>query len=154
MLNKAQLIIRELWAYQLAISPLPPVAEPVSEDPRKDSPRPAHSEELADDPIDSKDDEKSEEDSTESNPARSDKESESSKEEEPELGVDLEVLAQLSDDSSDSDMLLRDRTLDFSRRSKPRWRRKRRLRISDTVATLVVGLWVMRVPVLNVDIQR
>lgn len=35
----------------------------------------------------------------------------------------------------------------------PGWRRKRRLRVSDTLVTLILGLWMVRVPVVNVDIQ-
>lgn len=69
---------------------------------------------------------------------------------EKEEGVDEDILAELSDLSDDSEMNEVD-TRETG--SGPKWKRRRRLRVSDTLVTLILGLWTLRVPILGVDIE-
>jgi RNA polymerase I-specific transcription initiation factor RRN7 len=124
------LIVRELWAYQLAISPLPstPDVERSST-----SPIPLDPEE--------KEDDKGEEDAeTESSGSSS------------AVDLEAELLSGLSDGSKGDEEDLQDMDGAGLGKRDVRWRRKRRLRISDVVVTLVLGLWVLRMPILLVDI--
>ena len=140
------MIVRDLWAYQLAVSPLPSIPEPfVALSPER-FPLPAFT--SADHGVIQSQDQKDDED-------EASKSSGSSKSE-GDAGIDPEVLAELSEDSTDKEDQYREvSSPDYSpQRRDKRWRRKRRLRVSDTVVTLVVALWAMRVPVLNVDVER
>jgi RNA polymerase I-specific transcription initiation factor RRN7 len=69
---------------------------------------------------------------------------------EKEDGVDPDLLAELSDLSDDSEMNEVD-TRETG--SGPKWKRRRRLRVSDTLVTLILGLWILRVPIMGVDIE-
>jgi RNA polymerase I-specific transcription initiation factor RRN7 len=69
---------------------------------------------------------------------------------EKEEGVDPDLLAELSDVSDDSEMNEVD-TRETG--SGPKWKRRRRLRVSDTLVTLILGLWTLRVPIMGVDIE-
>ena len=69
---------------------------------------------------------------------------------EKEEGVDPDLLAELSDLSDDSEMNEVD-TRETG--SGPKWKRRRRLRVSDTLVTLILGLWTLRVPIMGVDIE-
>ena len=69
---------------------------------------------------------------------------------EKEEGVDPDLLAELSDVSDDSEMNEVD-TRETG--SGPKWKRRRRLRVSDTLVTLILGLWTMRVPIMGIDIE-
>jgi len=69
---------------------------------------------------------------------------------EKEDGVDPDLLAELSDVSDDSDMNEVD-TRETG--SGPKWKRRRRLRVSDTLVTLILGLWTLRVPIMGIDIE-
>jgi RNA polymerase I-specific transcription initiation factor RRN7 len=69
---------------------------------------------------------------------------------EKEEGVDPDLLAELSDLSDDSEMNEVD-TRETG--SGPQWKRRRRLRVSDTLVTLILGLWTLRVPIMGVDIE-
>jgi RNA polymerase I-specific transcription initiation factor RRN7 len=69
---------------------------------------------------------------------------------EKEEGVDEDILAELSDLSEDSDLNEVD-TRDTG--TGPKWKRRRRLRVSDTLVTLILGLWTLRVPIMGVDIE-
>lgn len=132
--DKHQMVVRDVWAYQLAISPLPPVP---SDESLKDALQ-------IEPPLRPEDDDKS--DDPGDGAADSDY---SSSKGESELDIDSEILTELSDGtdgeagSSFSPVMQRRDT---------RWRRRRRLRISDTIVTLVLGLWISRIPVMNVDI--
>jgi RNA polymerase I-specific transcription initiation factor RRN7 len=70
---------------------------------------------------------------------------------EKEEGVDPDILAELSDLSDDSEMNEVENA-EISG-SGPKWRRRRRLRVSDTLVTLILGLWTLRVPVMGFDIE-
>ena len=140
------MIARDLWAYQLAMSLLPPVPD-MSLDATAISQSPPVTAVVADDM-----------DHEPHNPNKSDDEGSSKSSASSQKGdksdIDPELLAELSECSSDKEEQLYEISPDASPRSDPRWRRKRRLRASDTIVTITVALWVMRVPVLNVDIER
>jgi RNA polymerase I-specific transcription initiation factor RRN7 len=141
-----QMIVRDLWAYQLAISPLPPVPEPEAVTGQADQ---ATTSLIPTEQVD--EDSRSEDDKADEEAVRT--RSGSSKSDD-EAGIDSDLLAELSEDSTDKEEHLREITPGAEQRSDTRWRRKRRLRVSDTVVTFVVALWVMRVPVLNVEVER
>jgi RNA polymerase I-specific transcription initiation factor RRN7 len=69
---------------------------------------------------------------------------------EKEEGVDPDLLAELSDLSDDTEM---DEVDTRETGSGPKWKRRRRLRVSDTLVTLILGLWTLRVPIMGVDIE-
>jgi RNA polymerase I-specific transcription initiation factor RRN7 len=69
---------------------------------------------------------------------------------EKEEGLDPDILAELSDLSDDSDLNEVDAR---ETGGGPKWRRRRRLRVSDTLVALVLGLWTLRVPIMGVDIE-
>ncbi len=141
------MIVRDLWAYQLAISPLPSVHEATSPtgyvNGMVTSPAPAQP--FSNEEVQIDDDK--------SDDSASSKSSESSKSAD-DANIDPELLAELSEGSTDKEEQLREVSPDSGTDSDLRWRRKGRLRVSDTVVTLVVGLWVTRVPVLSVDIEK
>lgn len=71
---------------------------------------------------------------------------------ETDEGVDPEILAALSESSLSS-------LEGLARRSKSKGKekpakRKKRVRMADTLVVLIVGCWVLRIPVLQVEIQR
>jgi RNA polymerase I-specific transcription initiation factor RRN7 len=128
--------VRELWAYQLAMSPLPPI--PVSSLSKSPPHQTKHHEDGG---FDDQDENKEEDESD------SDTESASSSAAEEE-----DLLAALTEDgkSDEEDM----RAVGGDQVQDTRWRRKRKLRASDVVVTLVLGLWILRVPVLFVTVER
>ena len=133
-------IVRELWAYQLAISPLP--SPPGSSSSRDTSIIPPD-EEKTDDNVDDKHDEIDDDSDSSSDADEMDKE---------DAVLDDDLFAELSERSESDD--------DDDQREKgnmdgkgPKWKRRRRLRVSDTLVTLIFGLWILRIPVLNIDIQ-
>lgn len=69
---------------------------------------------------------------------------------EKEEGVDPDILAELSDVSEDSDL---EEVVTETGGSGPKGKRKRRLRVSDTLVSVILGLWTIRVPVMGVDIE-
>ena len=125
--------MRDLWAYQLAISPIPSPSiaiDPTFSD--TDASSSEHEEgngELSDD--DSLND-------------RSDKSDE-------EPLVDPDLLVELSDRSKSPDGAMDEPE---EQRRDARWRRRRRLRAVDTIVTLVVALWIIRYPLANVDMEE
>ena len=142
-----QMIARDLWAYQLAISPLPPLPDVIPSATAISQSLPVTA--LVADDRDHEPrnlDEKSDNEGTSrgSTPSLDDDKSD----------IDPELFAELSEYSSEKEEQLCEISLDASPRSDSRWRRKRTLRASDTIVTLTVALWVLRVPVLNVEIER
>lgn len=136
-----QTIVKELWAYQLstAQNPNPPGYVPADEDisktRRTETEGPEEEKTNDDDKGDSSSD------------------SEDGDQTEKEEGVDADILAELSDLSELSDMDDDDRDTGNLGKSGPKWKRRRRLRVSDTLVTLIIGLLILRVPVINVDIE-
>lgn len=137
-----QVVVRELWAYQLAISPIPPApgSSTRPNSPQRDSAGPG---EKADDKQDDKNDDTGSESGSDT----------SREKEDDKLDDDvLEEISERSDISEDEDG---DGTRDdpAGQGRGPVWRRRRPLRASDTLVTLITALWILRVPVLNIDIQ-
>lgn len=134
-----QTIVKELWAYQIstAQNPNPPGYVPVDEGILKDR-RPA---------TEGPEEEKTNDDDK----GDSSSDSEEGDQTEKEEGVDADILAELSDLSELSDV--DDGDSANVGKSGPKWKRRRRLRVSDTLVTLIIGLWILRVPVINVDIE-
>ena len=64
-------------------------------------------------------------------------------------GVDTDVLEQISDNTSDESTPADAGDIGPRKRKRPR-----RLRMSDTLVTVIVGLWVVRYPIMNVVVQR
>lgn len=136
--------MRDLWAYQLAISPLPPVPDdelkpiPVDEDSQVD--------------LVGVDEEEKEEGIEDDKSDRSSPDPEDAKEEGNEDDDDSELLRRLSEDGdSDKD---NEEEGDTGAGDTRKLGRKRRLVISDTVVTLLLALWVLRYPIMNVDLER
>ncbi|WVQ77975.1 hypothetical protein IAT38_000056 [Cryptococcus sp. DSM 104549] len=135
-----ELVVRDLWAYQLAISSLPPLPErPDDSDARTPTPSPQP-------PVINL--------TTDINmdPSSSSSESDSQDDSESDPDVDPELLAQLSD--SDKDDGRDDASPGDGKKGEGRWKKKRRLKASDTIITLMVGLWVMRVPIMAMDMEN
>ncbi|KAK4685738.1 hypothetical protein P7C73_g4406, partial [Tremellales sp. Uapishka_1] len=125
-----EIIVRDLWAYQLSLHTLPSL--------------PDSSTELLDPPPlkDMKEDDPMESD-------KSDSDSDSSESETSKEG-DEEILEGLSDDSSGKSDV--EAGIDVGRNhsdGKNVAFKRGRLRIGDTLAVLVVGLWVLRYPIMN-----
>ena len=78
-----------------------------------------------------------------------------SREYDDHTGVDPDLLAVVSEDSTDTEEEeeLREVSPVMPSRDSDAWETKRRLKIADTIITVVIGLWVIRVPVLNIDIE-
>ena len=134
-----QTIVKELWAYQIstAQNPNPPGYVPTDEDISKDR-QPAN--EVPE-----------EEKTNDDDKGDSSSDSEEGDQTEKEEGVNADILAELSDLSELSDV--DDGDTGNVGKSGPKWKRRRRLRVSDTLVTLIIGLWILRVPVINVDIE-
>lgn len=143
------MIVRDLWAYQIAMSPpvSPPWLDPSGTGDQADSRTPVLQDGVG---------ENTDQDMAGGgNDSSSDDESESgfslSRRTEPE--VDPELLAMLSEgDGSDKE---EGEMREVSPgREVNHWRRRRRLKISDTIATLSLGLWMLRWPVSFIQIER
>ena len=70
-----------------------------------------------------------------------------------EAELEEEVMAQLSADSSDDDSQ-NDSSVDMQIKGDLRWKRNRRFQAADTIVTLVVALWILRVPFMIVDLEK
>ena len=130
-----QTIVKELWTYQLALAqtPNPPGHTiPLDEQSALST--------GTEGPEEEKTNEDDKGDSTDSEGDQTEKEE----------GVDPDILAELSDLSEDSDLNEVD-----SRETAggPKWKRRRRLRVADTLVTLILGLWTLRVPIMGIDIE-
>ncbi|RXK35145.1 hypothetical protein M231_07593 [Tremella mesenterica] len=143
-------VVRDLWTYQLSISPMP---QPPGE---QAYPEQGHAffsqpdptvavtapelEAVADDEL--AEDEKDDPDS--------DSELEDHKSDEPD--IDSDILMELSERDSDSDEKQHPATEEANTGGIQRTRH-RRIAISDTLITLLVGMWILRIPVLFVDME-
>ncbi|WVQ71389.1 hypothetical protein IAR50_000923 [Cryptococcus sp. DSM 104548] len=141
-----EMIVRDLWAYQLSISvlsdiPAPPVAE--EETPIQ------HSQSLpelriAPDPEpDNRDDHSTSDSQSESDESDS----------EANNNIDPELLRDLEEGDGDGEDIEDGAREDRNARGDARWKRKRRLRAADTITTLVLALWMIKVPVMGSDIE-
>lgn len=148
------MIARDLWAYQLAISPLPEVPDYTSAV-AGEAGRSADAHHDSFDRQEEKDNEEPDSDDDDDKmDAKSSKSSASSKNEDILDGnIDPELLAEMSERSTDSEAERRTGGLQGSKRGEASWKRKQRLRASDTIVTLITALWVLRVPFMLVDIE-
>jgi cobalamin biosynthesis protein CobT len=125
------MVVRDLWAYQLAMHHLPPR-------PSVHSPDADHNTEARNEDLETAEG-KQEEDGSDGSP-KSDSDTESDVD--PGLLNDIE---NISDEENNAE------GADDGRKT---GKKKRPLRISDTLVCLIVGLWVLRYPVMNVDIEQ
>lgn len=158
--------MRELWAYQLLITPVPnpekeeeeaPIAPPTqvksslsqfvytaSQDDKKGSGSDTESD---------KDDKRSPNPEAEANADDEDgNDSDSTKSEHSAAShdTDAELMAQLSE-NSDGELL--GGPDDYSSSGPPVPRKRPKLRVSDTLVCLVLGLWLLRIPFTHVDLE-
>ncbi len=120
------MIVRDLWAYQLAMCTLPP--------------RPSSS---GEDTSDAGNDINDEKETAKEEGSASDK---SGSDNEPEIDPDLlNEIEGLSDEDQENGT---------NQEGVNSAKKKRPLHISDTLVCLTVGLWTIRYPILNVDLER
>ncbi|WWD01218.1 hypothetical protein V866_008159 [Kwoniella sp. B9012] len=154
-----EMIVRDLWAYQLSLSVLPPLPESSESNQQPDA-SPAiidkHSQpsqsidvEMVDQHRDR--DSKSDDGSQPDSDTKDEKHDEGS-DDERGSDIDPEILERLEQsDGEDTERQNDDRSGDENRN---KGKRRRKLRISDTIITLVMGLWILRVPFMAVDIEN
>ena len=70
-----------------------------------------------------------------------------------EVELEQEVMAQLSVTSSEEDSQ-NDSSVEMQIKGDVRWKRNRRFQAADTIVTLVVALWILRVPFMIVDVEK
>ncbi|WWD16029.1 hypothetical protein CI109_100454 [Kwoniella shandongensis] len=146
-----EMIVRDLWAYQLAISSLPLLPDS-SEPPETPSPRLPSSTKLKGNQSDVEMDHKSDERESDSNDSLNNDEKDSEDDDGgTDSELDAEVLERLTD-SEKEEQELKEMSPNGQRRH-AKWKRRRRLRVSDTIVTLVVGLWILRIPAMYVDLE-
>ncbi|WVR05321.1 hypothetical protein IAU60_002335 [Kwoniella sp. DSM 27419] len=151
-------IVRDLWAYQLAISTLPSVPEP-SRRSRSPTPPQAQTNSRQADAVPDIEMANGEDDKSGSsdNGSENDKHDSTGSEPDADSEIEAEMLQRIEEDSDQSkgegsDVEDGDRTLGVED-GKNGWRRRRLLRVSDTLVTLMVGLWILRVPVMAADLE-
>lgn len=141
-----QTIVRELWAYQLATAQTssPPFASAPIQLNQSASTGASGEVPGSEAAPDGKEDDKGDSSDSDEDGFRTEKE---------EDALDPELLAELSDlsDQSEDEGFAEQARQDGERGS--RWKRRRRSRATDTLVTLITGCWILRVPVMNVDIE-
>ncbi|WOO82107.1 uncharacterized protein LOC62_04G005609 [Vanrija pseudolonga] len=138
-----ELVVRDLWTYQLLVSPLPslqpPPSRPASPAPVPESGPSRLSGELRRQLSDS--DTESDSGSATSKHEKEDGDTDSSKEDE---------VSDKSDEEEDEPL----REVDVNGPPPAEiYRRKRKLRVSDTLACLLLGLWILRIPFTHAGIE-
>ncbi|OXG53108.1 RNA polymerase I-specific transcription initiation factor RRN7 [Cryptococcus neoformans] len=165
-----EMIVKDLWTYQLLIStllelPLPKKLEE-QELVRPSTPPPIpynhpqfkyvveedEEQDSEDEVVQHPDPYQRYPDSERSDVSKSDSEEEEEDEREEGPDVDPEIIERLEE--SDKEEEVNQSNMDDKKKGDTRWKRKRRLRISDTITTLVVALWIIRVPIMGLDIER
>ncbi|GMK59368.1 hypothetical protein CspeluHIS016_0703830 [Cutaneotrichosporon spelunceum] len=134
-------VARDLWTYQLLISDV--VSEPTSRSPSPTRPQKSSRRSLADDVTTPTPSDRSGESEDESESEDSERESGSESESDDELDADLRAFddeheATISDEEEDSSPA--------TRPAREPWKRSRPLRVSDVLATVVLALYMLRVP--------
>lgn len=164
-----QMIVKDLWTYQLLISALPEL--PLPQMPEKQEPmRPPtpppvpynppqfkyvfeedREQDSDDEVIQHPDPYQLHPDYEDSDASKSESDDEDDeREEEPD--VDLEIIERLEE--LDKEEEVNQSNMDDKEKGDTRFKRKRPLRASDTITTLVVALWIIRVPIMGLDIER
>lgn len=163
------MIVKDLWTYQLLISALPEL--PLPQMPEKQEPmRPPtppsvpynppefkyvfeedREQDSDDEVIQHPDPYQLHPDYEDSDASKSESDDEDDeREEEPD--VDLEIIERLEE--LDKEEEVNQSNMDDKEKGDTRFKRKRPLRASDTITTLVVALWIIRVPIMGLDIER
>lgn len=163
------MIVKDLWTYQLLISALPEL--PLPQMPEKQEPmRPPtpppvpynppefkyvfeedREQDSDDEVIQHPDPYQLHPDYEDSDASKSESDDEDDeREEEPD--VDLEIIERLEE--LDKEEEVNQSNMDDKEKGDTRFKRKRPLRASDTITTFVVALWIIRVPIMGLDIER
>ncbi|WRT67298.1 uncharacterized protein IL334_004266 [Kwoniella shivajii] len=159
-----EVIVRDLWACQLSLSSLPPLPDssmhsrPSSPSPPPVTTKHGQSSQLDIETVDSHSGSENEKyDSVSESGKEEGSESESDRE--TDIDVDPEILEQIEGSDKEEERL---HDVDDAENNhtmtggKDKWktRRKKKLKISDTVITVVMGLWILRIPIIGVDIEN
>jgi hypothetical protein len=136
--------VKELWTYQLLLTPVPKkeVEEEISLSPKVKT-KAVSSQFIYngnEDKAGSGSDREDEDKGDESDSGKSDKSDKSDR-------TDADLIAQLSEDSDDDD------PAEEREGVAPTPRRRRKLKVSDTLVCLILGLWLLRIPFTHVDIE-
>lgn len=147
-----QLVFRELWSYQLLLTPIPKAetaAAAATPSPLKKkvvSSQFVYNENLEENNKDSSGSDVDDEDKgNESDSGKSDRSDRTDKTDR----TDADLIAQLSEDSDDDSGDNGDTGDD----GRPVPRRRQKLKVSDTLVCLLTGLWLLRIPFTHVDIE-
>jgi hypothetical protein len=132
------MIVRDVWAYHLSLSKLPP--------------KPDSNSTTAEDTV-GEETKENEKDDNKSDDEKSDKDDDSKSDSSSEPGIDKELLEEMSERSSSSEGE-DDNTGGLDAEGYPKKASKKPLRASDTLLCLIIGLWIIRYPIINADIER
>ena len=152
MVADVQVVVRELWSYQLLLTPIPKAeTEKAEATPPPQTKTVASSQFIYNENAD-KDKEASgsdtDNDGSESDGGKSDRSDRTDRTDK----TDAELIARLSDDSDEEDD-----DAENERRAKegnaPIPRKRQKLKVSDTLVCLLLGLWLLRIPFTHVDIE-
>ncbi|OCF36467.1 hypothetical protein I316_01716 [Kwoniella heveanensis BCC8398] len=164
-----EVIVRDLWAYQLSIASLPTLPD---QDDRSKSPSPLRSSQKPQADVDMHNEYKedhSEGDESEKHGSMSGSgsasasgsgsgsgsDSVSENGDKGEYEVDPEILERLDESDKEEGLdQLNPGGVGAKQGGDMKWKRKKQLKISDTIITLVVGLWILRIPVMGADIEN
>ncbi|WVQ98863.1 hypothetical protein IAU59_005994 [Kwoniella sp. CBS 9459] len=153
-------IVRDLWAYQLSMSTLPTLPEQYDRS-RTQSPLPTTQKPHIDaDMIDEDGDQGGSASDSGSEKHGSGSESGSgsvSESDSVDKGeVDPEILERIdeSDKEEDPDQIDQAGVGGVKQSGDVKWKRKKQLKIFDTIITLVVGLRILRIPIMTADVEN
>ncbi|KAK8869704.1 hypothetical protein IAR55_000272 [Kwoniella newhampshirensis] len=144
-----EMVIRDLWAYQLAMSSLPSPPDSSSASTEILSPDAKTMPEVLGKASDVGMGHQSDEGSSADEEGFED---EDGQDEKSDSELDPEVLEKLTESDKEEQNFMENSP--NGQRRDTSWKRRRRLRVSDTVSTLVIGLWVLRIPVMYVDMEN
>lgn len=164
-----EMIVKDLWTYQILISTLPEL--PLPQIPEKQEPMRAPApppipynlpefkyvfeedaeQDSDDEVIQHPDPYQFHPDYEDSDASKSESDNDDDeREEEPD--VDPEIIKRLEE--SDKEEEVDQSNVDDKQKGDTRFKRKRPMRASDTITTLVVALWIIRVPIMGLDVER
>ncbi|WWC89856.1 uncharacterized protein L201_004784 [Kwoniella dendrophila CBS 6074] len=159
-----EIIVRDLWAYQLSISILPSLPDILDQDQsqygRSPSPfiitkqsQPSQSLPLD---VEMVNNEERKSDDSQTGSEDENEKGDYDEDSEKESDLDPEILEQIEGVSDKEENSDQDGNFDNGRIGiqSRKGKRKKKLRISDTIFTLVMGLWILRIPVIGIDIEN
>ncbi|WWC60925.1 uncharacterized protein I303_103501 [Kwoniella dejecticola CBS 10117] len=147
-----EMIVRDLWTYQLSISCLPswPTSTDGRQTPESDIVAITKQSQPSQPDVEMADEERKSDDDSSTDPEHEkDDLSENEEGDGRASDVDSEILEEIEGMSKEED--LEDEAM-IEKQNQDR-RGKKKLRISDTIITLVMGLWIMRIPFIGIDIE-